>query len=80
MPNMGRSREGDFENRNQNNFPPPADIPNGNGDDVVARQLREAAMNEADPELREKLWNEYRTYTGLPIPQEAIADFDAVED
>jgi hypothetical protein len=40
----------------------PADIPDGDDDDVVARQLREAAMNEADPELREKLWDEYRAY------------------
>lgn len=77
MPNMGRSREGDFDNSNQESFPPPADIPSGNDDDVVARQLREAAMNEPDPDLRERLWNEYRTYTGLPIPQEAMAEFDA---
>lgn len=46
-------------------FPPPADIPSGNDDDVVARQLREAAMREPDPELREKLWDEYRKYKGI---------------
>jgi hypothetical protein len=46
-------------------FPPPEDIPSGRDDDVVARQLREAAMNEPDPELRERLWEEYRNYTGL---------------
>ena len=40
----------------------PADIPDGNDDDVVARQIREAAMRESDPELREKLWEEYRKY------------------
>lgn len=40
----------------------PADIPDGSDDDVVARQLREAAMAETDPELREKLWEEYRNY------------------
>jgi len=28
----------------------------------VARQLREAAENEPDPELRERLWEEYRAY------------------
>lgn len=33
-------------------------------DDVVARQLREAAERETDPELREKLWEEYRRYKG----------------
>jgi hypothetical protein len=31
-------------------------------DDIVARQLREAAEEETDPELREKLWNEYEQY------------------
>ena len=46
-------------------FPPPEDIPSGRDDDVVARQLREAAMREPDPELREALWDEYRNYTGI---------------
>ena len=46
-------------------FPPPEDIPSGRDDDVVARQLREAAMSEPDPELREALWDEYRNYTGI---------------
>jgi len=40
----------------------PADIPDGRNDDIVARQLREAAMKETDPELRERLWEEYRQY------------------
>jgi len=40
----------------------PDDIPDGSDDDVVARQLREAAEMETDPELREKLWEEYRRY------------------
>lgn len=40
----------------------PADIPDGRDDDIVARQLREAAQMEQDPELREKLWDEYRKY------------------
>ena len=46
-------------------FPAPDDIPSGRDDDVVARQLREAAMSEPDPELREALWDEYRNYTGI---------------
>ena len=46
-------------------YPPPKDIPNGNDDDVVARQLREAAMREPDPAVREKLWDEYRKYKGI---------------
>lgn len=63
---LGRpTREREFSNQNQETFPVPEDIPNGNNDDVVARQLREAAMTEPDPELRERLWDEYRAYTGL---------------
>ena len=37
-------------------------MPDGSDDDVVAKQIREAAMTETDPELREKLWEEYRKY------------------
>jgi len=43
-------------------YAPPPDIPDGSDDDVVARQLREAAEKEPDPELRKKLWDEYRKY------------------
>jgi hypothetical protein len=42
--------------------PGPANLPDGHDDDVVARQLREAAENEEDPELQAKLWEEYRRY------------------
>ena len=43
---------------------PPGDDDNLNtqDDDIVARQLREAAEKESDPELKEKLWKEYREY------------------
>ena len=40
----------------------PSDVGDGSDDDIIARQLREAAMTEDDPELREKLWQEYRDY------------------
>ncbi|MBS0611744.1 MAG: hypothetical protein JSS24_01060, partial [Proteobacteria bacterium] len=44
----------------------PSNIPPGVGtgenDDLVAKQLREAAEKETDPELREKLWKEYQDY------------------
>jgi hypothetical protein len=40
----------------------PADIPDGSDDDLVARQMREAAEKETDPELKKKLWEEYRKY------------------
>ena len=41
-------------------IPIPEDIGTGRNDDIVLRQIREAAMNERDPLLREKLWDEYR--------------------
>jgi hypothetical protein len=37
-------------------------VGDGNDDDIVARQIRRAAETEADPELRKKLWDEYRKY------------------
>ncbi len=40
-------------------LPPPED------DDIVARQLREAAEKEPDPELKKKLWEEYWKYKGV---------------
>ena len=53
-----------------NNPPPPRrsnetlpdDIPDAKDDDIIARQLREAALQESDPELKEKLWAEYQRY------------------
>lgn len=39
-----------------------ADIPDGSDDDLVARQMREAAEKETNPELKKKLWEEYRKY------------------
>ena len=42
----------------------PEDIGDGRNDDIVLRQIREAAMNERDPVLREKLWDEYRRIRG----------------
>ncbi len=49
------------------NLPPTRDTqdldhPDAKDDDVVARQMREAAIAETDPELKEKLWEEYETY------------------
>jgi hypothetical protein len=45
--------------------PVPPDVGDGRNDDVVARQIREAAMKEEDPAIREKLWDEYRRYKGI---------------
>lgn len=45
----------------------PDDIPAADNDSVFEKQIREAAENESDPEIRERLWNEYRKYKGLPV-------------
>ncbi len=54
------------QGRKDTNTVRPADIPegvpDGADDDIVARQIREAALNETDPVLREKLWREYISY------------------
>ena len=44
----------------------PDDIPPADNDSVLEEQIRQAAMNETDPVIKEKLWNEYRKYKGLP--------------
>jgi hypothetical protein len=36
-----------------------------NDDDIVARQIREAAIAETDPEMKELLWERYRQYKGI---------------
>ena len=46
----------------------PEDIPPADNDSVLEAQIRQAAMNETDPETRKKLWREYRKYKGLPQP------------
>lgn len=43
----------------------PEDIPDLVSEDIVAKQLREAALAEDDPVLRERLWEEYRNYNNL---------------
>ena len=40
----------------------PDDIPDARDDDIIARQLREAATDEQDPTLKERLWEEYKRY------------------
>lgn len=40
--------------------PIPEDIGDGQGDNIVLRQIREAAMKERNPVLRDRLWDEYR--------------------
>ncbi len=56
-----KGRKGEYNHSNTATVV-PADIPSGDDDDVVARQIREAAIRETDPELQERLWEEYRKY------------------
>ena len=43
----------------------PKDVALINDDDIVATQLRELAMAEEDPNLRDQLWDKYREYKGI---------------
>ncbi len=45
----------------------PEDIPIDNNDDVLAQQIKNAALSEKDPEKQKKIWNEYRKYKNLPL-------------
>jgi len=45
----------------------PDDIPPADNDSVLEEQIRQAAINETDPVIKAKLWNEYRKYKGLPV-------------
>jgi len=45
----------------------PEDIPSVDNDSVLEKQIRAAAMAEKDPEIKAKLWNEYRKYKGLSM-------------
>jgi hypothetical protein len=44
----------------------PDDIPPADNDSVLEAQIRQAAENETDPEIKKKLWDEYRKYKGIP--------------
>ncbi len=53
-------------NESNTNRKTPKDIPPAGNDDIIASQLRRAALDETDPAVQAKLWNEYRRYKGLP--------------
>jgi hypothetical protein len=56
--------EGPGRGDSPNNLPStegPGDLGDAD-DDLIARQLREAAEAEVDPEIQAKLWEEYRKY------------------
>lgn len=46
----------------------PEDIPPADNDSALEAQIRKAAIEETDPELKKRLWDEYRRYKGLPVP------------
>lgn len=50
----------------------PDDIPEVDNDSILEAQIRQAAMDETDPVIKAKLWNEYRKYKGLPVQQGAM--------
>ena len=54
-----KSRSDDDTARGERAKEPPE---SDQDDDIVARQLREAAEKETDPELKKKLWKEYEDY------------------
>ena len=69
-PGKRRDHSGDLKSEkagktpddNAGNGATAREIPDGSDDDVVARRLRQAAQQETDPELKEKLWQEYLDY------------------
>ncbi len=65
--NSGQSRTSPIEGISEEELQErtPEDVAVMVDDDIIARQLREAALAEEDPELRDRLWEEYRKYKGL---------------
>jgi hypothetical protein len=61
---VGSATSGGAQQGGEDIIPIPEDVGDGRNDDIVLRQIREAALNERDPVLREKLWDEYRRIKG----------------
>ncbi len=61
---QGRGGGSAAEQRSSVSGSPDGTLPPPEDDDIVARQLREAAEKETDPELKKKLWEEYWKYKG----------------
>lgn len=59
---QGSEGEGSYGGKGSRGGAVPPNIPDGSDDDVIARQLREAAESETNPALKERLWEEYRNY------------------
>ena len=71
---LGAASDGLAQGVSDGNGKVPSDIPSIDNDSVLEAQIRRAAMNESNPEVREKLWNEYRRYKGLEEPDEESAE------
>jgi len=65
--NTGQARTSPIDGMSQEEIAQrtPDDVASMVDDDIIARQLREAALAEEDAVLRERLWEEYRKYKGL---------------
>jgi hypothetical protein len=61
-PRMAEAGTGPGVEKQVKTIPRRKAVGGGSDDDVVARQLREAAEKEQDPVMKEKLWDEYRKY------------------
>ena len=55
--------------RTRTNGKVPEDIPPADNDSALEAQIRQAAIEETDPALKKRLWDEYRRYKGLPVPE-----------
>jgi hypothetical protein len=65
IPNANGGGAGNAASEALSNGKVPEDIPPADNDSILEAQIRQAAMNETDPETKAKLWNEYRKYKGL---------------
>lgn len=62
----GQAGGGTVNDKTLNNGKLPEDIPSADNDSVLEAQIRQAAINEKDPVVQKRLWNEYRKYKGMP--------------
>lgn len=70
LPTEGKDeKQGEVEGQLTAHGKLPEDIPPADNDSVLEAQIRQAAINETDPKVKKRLWNEYRRYKNLPIPE-----------
>ena len=58
----------------------PEDIPLADNDSALQAQIRRAAMNEQDPIIKERLWDEYRKHKGLPPKDVSVTNATITND